>query len=39
MADRLKFIGRGPENTGLDETERNQLFRFVAAGVNALVHG
>ena len=30
MADRLKFIGWGNENTGFDETERTRLFRFVA---------
>ena len=30
MADRLKFIGWGIENTGLDEAERNRLFRFLA---------
>ena len=30
MERRLKFYGWGFENTGLDESERAQLFRFVA---------
>jgi alkyldihydroxyacetonephosphate synthase len=30
MGDRLKFYGWGAENTGLDEAERNKLFRFLA---------
>ena len=30
MAKRLKFYGWGYENTGLDDAEREQLFRFVA---------
>jgi alkyldihydroxyacetonephosphate synthase len=30
MAKRLKFYGWGFENTGLDDAEREQLFRFVA---------
>ena len=30
MGDRLKFIGWGAENTGLDEAERNRLFSFLA---------
>ena len=31
MGDRLKFIGWGTENTGLDEAERDRLFRFLAS--------
>ncbi len=30
MGDRLKFIGWGTENSGLDEAERDLLFRFLA---------
>ena len=30
MENRLKFYGWGYENTGLDESERERLFRFVA---------
>ena len=30
MGSRLKFYGWGVENTGLDEAERERLFRFVA---------
>ena len=30
MAKRLKFYGWGFENTGLDDAEREHLFRFVA---------
>src|SRR3954453_5349064 len=30
MGSRLKFYGWGVENTRLDESEREQLFRFVA---------
>ena len=30
MGGRLKFYGWGVENTGLDEAERERLFRFVA---------
>src|SRR5689334_21117183 len=30
MAGRLKFYGWGEEHTGLDEAERQRLFRFVA---------
>ena len=30
MGNRLKFYGWGFEDTGLDDAERNQLFRFVA---------
>ena len=30
MGPRLKFYGWGYENTGLDDAEREQLFRFVA---------
>ena len=30
MEPRLKFYGWGYENTGLDEAERDHLFRFVA---------
>jgi alkyldihydroxyacetonephosphate synthase len=30
MGNRLKFYGWGVENTGLDEAERERLFRFVA---------
>ena len=30
MGGRLKFYGWGTENTGLDEAERNRLFRFLA---------
>ena len=30
MAKRLKFYGWGYENTGLDDAEREHLFRFVA---------
>src|SRR5262249_42624479 len=30
MADRLKFYGWGLEETGLDEAERQQLYRFVS---------
>ena len=30
MAGRLKFYGWGVENTGLDEAERDRLFRFIA---------
>ena len=30
MDSRLKFYGWGVENTGLNEAEREQLFRFIA---------
>lgn len=30
MGERLKFIGWGTENSGLDEAERNRLFLFLA---------
>ena len=30
MGSRLKFYGWGMENTGLDEAERERLFRFLA---------
>ena len=30
MDGRLKFYGWGVENTGLDEAERERLFRFLA---------
>lgn len=30
MGDRLKFYGWGTENSGLDEAERERLFRFLA---------
>ena len=30
MGSRLKFYGWGVENTGLDEAERERLFRFLA---------
>jgi alkyldihydroxyacetonephosphate synthase len=30
MDNRLKFYGWGVENTGLNEAEREQLFRFIA---------
>ena len=30
MCERLKFYGWGVENTGLDEAERDRLFRFLA---------
>ena len=31
MGDRLKFIGWGKESAGLDDAERDRLFRFLAS--------
>ena len=35
MGSRVKFYGWGVENTGLDEAERERLFRFVADRLGA----